>query len=469
MQSSSLKAKRNMRRDLLCALTVLLPWAASAMPPPAPTRMPAQALATGPYDLAALIDLAEQNSPETRQAWNEARAAAAAAGLARSAYQPQLALEALGGAQRTPLPAPSNLVPKGYFVSDTRELIPTVTVKWLLFDFGRRDAARDRADATAFVANEAFTGAHQTLVYAVSRDFYALGTAEGKRRAAVKNLETAEVDERAVGERRNHGVATSVEEARSQRQLAQARLALVRATGVVDVARATLIATIGLPAGTDVQVADTHSDALPLPPSKSVAGLVDEALAGRPDMVAAKGKLDAAEAATREARADYRPTVSAVGQVFYNDGRLRSDGGPWSSVHRPGGALFVQFTWTLFDGGMRRSKLAIARAEQDAARDAYDIVRDKAGRQVSEAFSSLRTALAEAEAASEVTRTATLSHDAALDAFRHGLGTFDELAAETSALATASADEESARADAYTAAAALALATGQSAGRSSAP
>lgn len=441
-----------------------LPRVGTPAEAPSAASMPDQS-----YDLAALVDMAEQLSPETREAWNDARAAAAAAGIARSAYRPQLAIEALGGAQRTPLAAPSNLVPKGYFVSDTREVLPTLTAKWLLFDFGRRDAALDRANAQTFVANVAFTGAHQKLVYTVSHDYYALGASMGKLGAAKKSLETARIDHDAVSERRRLGVATSVEQARSDRQLAQARFTVVRAKGAADLAQATLIADIGLPAGTALHVTGSAEQALPLPPASRVDNYVNDALSQRPDIVAAEGKIDAAEATMREAAADFRPTVGAVGQAFFNDGRLRSDGGPWSSVHRPGGAIFLQFSWTLFDGGARRSKLALATAERDAATDAYHHARDAAGKQVAEAFSALQTALAAATAAAEVKRTATIAHDASLAAFRNGLGTFDDLAGEASALSMAEADEEDARADAFTAAAALALATGQSATVTPAP
>src|SRR5258708_1183728 len=78
------------------------------------------------YDLAALVDLAERENPKTREAWEVARDAAAGIGLAESAYLPQLSLQAIGGFQHTPLPMPKNLVPAGYFVSDTREVIPAL-------------------------------------------------------------------------------------------------------------------------------------------------------------------------------------------------------------------------------------------------------------------------------------------------------------------------------------------------------
>src|SRR3984957_7467264 len=118
------------------------------------------------YDLAALVDLAERQNPNTRAAWEAAREAAAGIGLAESAYLPQLSLQAIGGFQHTPLPMPKNLVPAGYFISETREVIPALALKWLLFDFGQRDAQLQAARADSFVANVVFTGAHQKLIFA---------------------------------------------------------------------------------------------------------------------------------------------------------------------------------------------------------------------------------------------------------------------------------------------------------------
>jgi outer membrane protein len=122
------------------------------------------------YDLAGLIDLAQRNNPETHEAWERARQAALAVGLIESTYVPQISAEIISGFQTTPLPIPTTLIPQGYFRADTRELIPLLTAKWLLFDFGRRAGAEQAARANAFVANVQFTGAHHKLIYAVSRD-----------------------------------------------------------------------------------------------------------------------------------------------------------------------------------------------------------------------------------------------------------------------------------------------------------
>jgi outer membrane protein TolC len=56
------------------------------------------------YSLAELIDLAEAHNPETRVAWENARAQAAALGIARSELYPTLSVVALSGVDRSEVP-----------------------------------------------------------------------------------------------------------------------------------------------------------------------------------------------------------------------------------------------------------------------------------------------------------------------------------------------------------------------------
>src|SRR5258708_4960136 len=209
------------------------------------------------YDLAALVDLAERENPKTREAWEAAREAAAGIGLAESAYLPQLSLQAIGGFQHTPLPMPRSLVPRGYFVSDSHEVIPALALKWLLFDFGQRDAQVQAARADSFVANVAFTGAHQKLIFDVSQAYFDLGAARGKLHAAQKALSTALTTQDAAVAKQNNGLATVVAVAQAQRQTAQARYTLAAAEAAERTARATPIAALGVPAATQIDVVDS--------------------------------------------------------------------------------------------------------------------------------------------------------------------------------------------------------------------
>jgi outer membrane protein TolC len=124
------------------------------------------------YELSALIDVAQRNNPETRVAWERARQAAIAAGLAEGAYYPVLALAATAAVAHVPAPIPQTVVPGGVFTADTHFFIPALSLEWLLLDFGRRGALVDAARAQVMEAVAGFNGKHQQIVFEVIRQFH---------------------------------------------------------------------------------------------------------------------------------------------------------------------------------------------------------------------------------------------------------------------------------------------------------
>jgi outer membrane protein len=464
------------RRATLALATSLLGSGLHAQAPSAPERpwpipdsaiQRAAALETGPdhwvqkaYDLPALIDLAERTNPETHAAWEAARAAAASIGLVESSYLPQLSMEAIGGFQRTPLPIPKTLIEKGYFVSESREIIPSVALKWLLFDFGRRDANLEAARADSFVANAGFTAVHQKLVLEVSQTYFALGAARGRLRAARKALTTAQTVEAATQAKRDRGLATIVALAQAQRQTAQARYSVASAEGDERTAIANLVAALGIPAATPLEVSDASDTPPPASPNQSIAAALNAALAHRPDIIAALGKVDGAEASLKAAQRAYRPTIGVSASAFQNVGALRSDGGPISTVNQFGASILFSFSIPIFDGGERASHISIARAKVRESQADLAQTRDTVAQQVVRAYDELLTSLAEYDAAETLRRAANTSYDAALHSYQQGVGTYTELATEENAVAGAERQVEDARAGAHTAAAGLAFAMG---------
>lgn len=92
------------------------------------------------YALPELIDIAERSHPETRVAWESARQAAGALGLAKSAYYPYLAASAAAGFQHGVAPFLTEVV-SGNETAENAML----SAEWLLFDFGERKAATTEA------------------------------------------------------------------------------------------------------------------------------------------------------------------------------------------------------------------------------------------------------------------------------------------------------------------------------------
>lgn len=424
------------------------------------TGSDAPALEDRVYALPELLTIALDNNPTTREAAQEALQAHLAVKLAKTTYSPQVNVHALGGIQRTPLAIPPTVSRKGYFVSSTRELFPTLELKWLLFDFGRRRGQVEEARHNAAAAESGLLGTQEKLVLDVSQAYFEATSAQGQVRAAKKALDAARLTEQAVTDQRQHGRATVVQLAEAQRQTAAMQLALTKTSGTAVTAFANLVATLGLPPETHFQLAPS-SGAAGMQPPASLHALIDEALQSRPDIQAAKDKVAATDAKIETARAAYRPMISLSAQVFQNIGEISSDGSPYSSIDRTGNAVFVSFEWPLFDGGARATNVSIAVSQKSAAEDALDAVRNEASQQVVQAYNNLKTSLENRNQALAYTHASEVAYQASLDSYRRGLASITDLTSNEAVLAQAEANQEDADANVGIAQAALAFAVGQ--------
>jgi outer membrane protein len=91
------------------------------------------------YSLPELIDIAQSSNPVTRNAWNDARNAALAAGIVESTFLPRVSAGIVGGYQRFH----NSVSALGTTLRSNVTLrgdIEVLSAEWLLFDFGERAA-----------------------------------------------------------------------------------------------------------------------------------------------------------------------------------------------------------------------------------------------------------------------------------------------------------------------------------------
>ncbi len=86
----------------------------------------------------------------------------------------------------------------------------------------------------------------------------------------------------------------------------------------------------------------------------NLGAVVREALAHRPDVAAALGKVDAAEGALKSQRAAYYPTIALSAGVYQNMGALNTDGGPFYHVDKPGGSILLTLSLPFVRWGCAR-------------------------------------------------------------------------------------------------------------------
>lgn len=439
------------------------PRLASAPPPPAGVD------GSKVYSLPELIDVAEQNNPLTRITWDEARRAALAAGLAESTYLPRVVASAVGAYQISDQSTSSTLTGALNGQETAHGVISAVSLQWLLFDFGERAAVVEAAKQGSVVANIAFTAAHQQLIHDVSLAFYANAAARARLANATQSLKDAQLVQAAAEDRRSHGVGTVIEVDQARQATAQSRLALVQATGDAEDAYLALITAMGISPLTRIRIGDVSGRRLSPDMSAKVDELVTSSLGRRPDVLSAYAAQKASLAAVRAAKAEFRPKIFMSATGAYNNGglditALPSVGNLGSTVnisgHHLGANVLLGLAVPLYDAGSRAAVLEGARAAADSADAQLTRVRDQAIREIVVASNALRTSLAAYAAAQALTTAAQTTFDAALDAYRHGVGSITDVNLAETQLLSAKSSAADAYSTALSAAATLALSTG---------
>jgi outer membrane protein TolC len=420
------------------------------------------------YSLSELIDLAESSDPTTRIAWNDARRAALAAGIAESAFLPKITLIAIGGYQDSNgrETANGNSFNSNLSLSGT---VSAVSLQYLLFDFGERAAIVDAAKEGSLISNIAFTATHQQLIYRVTTNFYSNTAAQARLTTAKQSLKDAQDVQAAAEDRYKHGFGTVVEVAQARQGTAQANLALVQAKGGAEDAYLALITAMGISPLTKIKIADVSGRPLSPSMAEPVETLVADALARRPDVQSAYAAQKASLATVRAAQAEFKPKFFLSAAGTYNSGNLNVTSLP-SGSEQPGtaningnhlgGSIFAGVTFPLFDGGTRDAQLARSRAEADSAASRLTQMQEEAVRQIAFADNGLQTGLAAYSAAESLQSAGQTTFDSALAAYRNGVGSITDLTLAESQLLQAKNASTDAYSAALSAAATLALSTG---------
>ncbi len=388
------------------------------------------------YTLAELIDLAEEHNPETRVAWQQAKARAAALGIARGALYPTLAALVVGSTERVQVLLNSDFFRQTYGIGS-----PELHVEYLIFDFGGRGGAIDAAKANLLAANLAFNDTHLKIIYQVSSAYYRLLNEIGQMDAAEASLKNAQAVEEDSQDRLDHGLATKPDVLEATAATAQAQYDLQSVIGAEEIARGDLATVMGLPPQTTYHVQDVNELKMPGELTQSVDAAIDHAFEQRPDLKAQLAELRAADATIKQAKSRYYPTLS-----FNGDGGLTRAYGQQGQL--PPGYVgseiwdaTLSLKWTLFDGGRREHEIAQAKAEKAATLAEINSLRDQIADEVWTAYSNVKTAQRQQQAAVALLTAADQSYTAARESYGYGVRSVLDVVAAQKALAQARTED----------------------------
>ncbi len=384
------------------------------------------------YSLAELIDLAEAHNPETRVAWESARAQGAALGIARSELYPFLSAVALSGVDRSEVP----LGTRFYRHTDPVAQV-TLDFNYTIFDFGARRGRIAAESARVLATNFAFNDVHRNLIFQVQQAYYRLLNASAQNTAARASLDNAEAVQQAAEERLRNGLATLPDVLEARSATAQSQYDLQAVIGAEEIARADLATAMGASAATMIRVEPLSEVPTPESIGDTVEQAIYRALEQRPDLQAQVAGIRLGDAEREEARAAYYPSLNFRANPSVQSLYVQQQTLPWGHTADITGGMTLSLSWTVFDGGARRNRLAQAEAEIRKAESQVNAARDSIEDEVWTAYSNLNTAFRQRAAATALLDSATQSYAAALDSYNYGVRNLLDVTAAQKLLAQA--------------------------------
>jgi outer membrane protein TolC len=464
--------KRSLAKSATMLMALLGPAIACAQRAPATPQAPWQSTttlqvparsspaftpdATKIYTLPELVNLAEQNNPETRVAWENAKARAANLGISKATLYPTVAALVTAQSQRYDV-----FFGPIYFRETAYTFSPVLELDYTIFDFGRRSQEIAVSRNNLLSANFLFNDIHRKVIYDVMAAYYRVLNTKGQEDAAEANLKNAQTVQQAAEARLELGLATLPDVLEARSAAAQADYDLQAAVGASEIAHGDLTTALGISPVGPLQVESIQSLTIPEDLTATVESSIDKALAQRPDLMQRVAELRAAAAEVKEARTAYLPTLSIGGAGGLAKSYTLQDQSP--GLYSPNQETWnahVSLTWTLFDGFAREQRVARAKAQQKQAAAEIDAMRDQVENEVWSAYSTARTALRQQKAAASLLAAASSSYDAALESYSYGVRSQIDVVSAQRTLAAARTADVSARTQLLTSFAALAFQTG---------
>lgn len=396
-------------------------------------------------ELAQIADISLSNNPLTRTTWLNARDFEANLGSVRAAYLPTVELDA------TLLRA--RVVSGTGTVTSTTLAAPALSLDYLLFDFGGRNAATEAARQALIAADYTHNQAIQDVILHVEQAYYDYLDAKALLTAQTSTIKERQTSLDSADARHRAGIATIADVLQARTALSQAKLTYETIGGNLHKLQGTIATTMGLPAATPFEVGELPLEVPAQQVSDAVESLIGHAIADRPDLAAARAAVEQARARITVARSQGLPSVGlglSVAPTFTNSISQRTT--PYSAG--------VSLRFPLFTGFRNTYDIRAAEIETQLASENALGLEQQINLQVWTSYYDLQTATQRVTTSRDLLRDAQESVDVAQGRYRAGIGNILDLLTAEAALENARSEEVQARTDWFLSVAQLAHDTG---------
>ncbi|MGH8283378.1 MAG: TolC family protein [Gammaproteobacteria bacterium] len=403
---------------------------------------------THPFTLVELTDMALSYNPQTKLAWAEIRSSQAGVELAKAGYWPQISASYSITRSRT-----VNF--SGASNSAQTRFEPSLSLSYLLWDFGSRSGTLDAAKYALLGAELSNSQTLQDVILAVQQDYYQVLGLQALEAADELSVKDAQASLDVARENRKSGLATVGDLYQAEAALAGTQLALQQTQGSLAVAQGTMAVEVGFPANTQLMLAPWNQNITPQMPNQTVESLLAQAREARPELLASKASEQEAIANLEATKGRGLPTLTLAADA----GQTRTVGGGASQTadnYSAGLTLSIP----LFAGFGDEAANNQAQAAVDVSQATTAQLQQQVELEVWQAYQNLHTAMVTLTTTAVQLKSAQQALDVELARYHIGLDPILNLLTAQATLASARAQQVQARLNWFTALAALGEAVG---------
>jgi len=400
-----------------------------------------------PLHLSEAVERALCGNPKTREAWADVKAQASAVGVARAAYLPVVSVNWQGVRENSVVDIKNQPMLGSAYTATVGSA--SLSLNWLLFDFGGREATLRNANALLEAARATQNATLLATFAAVAKDYYAAQAAMGAL-VATREIERMTRDSMTAAQTRvDRGIAPVTDALQAQTQHGQAVFALAKAEGEAQTALGAVAVDMDLRPDVLLDVPAVTEGGMPAKTfSETVAQLIDAVSHTHPAVKAAQAQYEAALAKVSQTRAQGLPSINLVAQDSRNN-QPESTGLGLPTYPATGHEVYigVQLTIPLFEGFSRHYQINQAQAQAERQQDVLEETRQRVAFDVWSSWHALTTATQNLTNSVNLLGIARHAYDAARHRYDTGVGHILELLNTQAALANAQQQRIQALAD----------------------
>ena len=370
--------------------------------------------ALGDEQLNTLIDTALQSNPSLAVSRARLEQAVALSQVREAANGPQATLGVDATRQRY---TANGLVPAPIAGNTYNSGTVQASLSWSPDFFGQHAAELQAALGQARAAQADTAAAANTLAAQVGRSYVALARLVAQRDVAQRALAQREEQQRLTQQRTAAGLDSQVELTQAQAAVPDARTQIEALEEQITLARRQVAVLSG-------QAPDALMALTPqltaLQPTAVPDALGADLLGRRPDVVAARWRVEAATQGVNSARSEFYPNINISAFIGLNSlGLDRLFNGSSRQM-----GVTPALRLPIFDGGRLRAQLGGRNAELDAAIAQYNGAVLDAVKEVGDAMASIQSLARQQTLQDEAVASAEKAYRFAQERYRAGLGNY---------------------------------------------